>query len=310
MLGGAYNPRFNTGDLYRLSHLFHHIARLSNYDSKGNLKDIKFEHLETLDGKNFYPFSEEYDILWRKLKKPMRKVTQRIVILKNGKKLNQRTAMGDVPYPDMYFRALGDHIWGFLKNKDGDLEKNLTTIGKRPIGHTIGTGIHARKIAELVSTMLLLNHGLTIKQIYQNKNSAGRYSSLSLSQKIMLLHILDNATWSKTKEKSKKAFIAKFLVKTPVDLLMNNLFKDKYYKNLLSKSKMNEDDLISDMEFIRELGNLAAHAGQPGIKHKWTNLITDEEQDELAGALVDILEYMLDSMKISYRIKRSSQKFK
>lgn len=317
MLGGAYNPRFYTGDLYRLSHLLHHIARPSNYDRQGNLKDIIFEHLETVDGKNFYPLSEEYDILWKNLRKPMRKITQRIEIKQNGKKLNQRKVLGSsVPYPEMFFRALGDHIWGFLKNKDGDLEKNLLLDGSRrgkvrggkPIGHTIGTGIHARKIAELVTTMLLLNHGITIKQIYENKNSAGRYSALSLSQKIMLLHILDNATWSKSKEKSKRSFISKYLVKTSVDLLMNNLFKDKYYRNLLSKNIMNRDELISDMEFIRELGNLAAHAGQPAKKHKWTNLITDDEQDELAGALVDILNYMLDSMKISYQVRKSSRK--
>jgi len=313
MYGGAYNPRYYTGELYRLSHLFHHLARKSNYHPQGNIKDINFHHIESADGKKFYPIGDEYEILWEKLKK-VKQVQQKIAIYQNRKKLNRntlfkKTVIKDIPNPEMFFKALGDHIWGFLKNKEGDLTKNLKSATKSssPIGHTIGTGIHARKLAELVTTMLLLNHGVTIKQIYQNKNSAGRINDLSLSHKIMLLHILEKAQWKKAPEKSKKSFISKYLIRTPVDLLMSSIYRQKYYRNLLNSSDYHQiPEMVDDLEFIRELGNLSAHAGRPQKNNQWQNRISDDQQDDLASALLDLLDYMLKNMNITYQISRKS----
>jgi len=313
--GGAYNSQYYTGELYRLSHLFHHLARKTNYDANGGIRDINFYHIESGNGKHFFPIGNEYEILWNKLQ-DVREVQQKISIHQNKKKLNHRTlfsgpVMKDIPNPEMFFKALGDHLWGFLKNKEGDLEKNLiSSFLKTPIGHTIGTGIHARKIAELVTTMLLLNHGVKLKQIYQNRNSAGKINDLSLSQKIMLLHIFEKATWgNKAPENTKQAFITKYLEKTPVDLLMNSLFRQKYYRNLLNRKK-ELPMVIDDLELIRELGNLAAHAGRPGKGHNWQNRLDDDQQDDLAGALLNMLHYMLTSMKIGYKVSRKSKKIK
>lgn len=293
--GGRINPNKDQ-ILYYHAATLHFLANKNSYTNSGKIKPMIYRFVQTKDGDKF-PISSRYRKLYKSSK--LRETTQTFIFkpTKNSKTVTKTTFLqsGHIKGDEKmkFLKAIANNIWGFLKQKEGDIEKSdggsLIKSHKKtlqsnllPEGYTV-SATYARKAIELITTYILLEAGFTLEQMYDSENSIGHHSDYSLYLKNILIKITSHIG------SIERRSIVKTLKNTPTDRILSVL-KRKYPELITSENPPPSNKLFEALETIRYFGNVSSHGGTP---ENWEPKLSDDDLEEVSSSLMRIVSIFL-----------------